>query len=807
MSEPTEADSGNSTPEGALILGDDRGGRYRTEGRKFKTPDVLPASGTFSLEEKLSYRLKNKVLGKPLVNEQLGSERLGRPTALAILSSDVMSSSAYATEAMVTILIPVVGVAAFSLVIPITLGVLLVLAAVTASYLQVIKAYPKAGGAYIVTRENFGVRFAQVAAAALLIDYTLTVAVSIAAGVDALTSAVPALIPYNVELSVFFVLLIALGNLRGIREAGKSFAVPTFIFIANMAVLIGLGIFRYLTVGLPAHSLHQPGAIAVGHPGTGLLVGASLYIVLNAFSNGGTALTGTEAISNGVSIFRSPQSLNARKTLIAMSLILGTMFFGVSLLDAITHAVPRISGSPTVVSQIATYVYGTGTVGRILYFVLQASTTAILVLAANTSFTGFPFLASFAAADSFLPRQFTRRGHRLVFSSGIIVLTVVSVILLVATRARVTALIALYAIGVFTGFTLAGVGMVKHHLTEKNPGWRWRTAVNGAAAVLSFLVDIIFAVTKFKEGAWVVVVLLPLLVLIFLRLHRQYEIEDQELETGLASAMREKTLKHHTVFIFVDRLDLATVRAIQYSKTLNADEVRAVHFQLDDHRAALLESEWKSRGVGELDLEIVECQDRRLRRGALEMVLEALSDHETEVTVLLPRRIYPSVFSRLLHDQTADSIANVVGQLPHSTATIVPFVVPRSRNDRVFFVPRRRESKDLLEEQEAMGEAVDQLEVLVPDSQPIGSVTFRQRAKVAGRIARIRVGSSDSVPFLTVRLEDSTGGIILVFSGRKSVPGISPGRRLIAEGMVGEFGGHLAILNPGYEFLASPDSD
>ncbi len=776
--------------------------RYRARTLERRRPDALPRAGTFSLEEKFSYRLKNKLLGRPLINEQLKSERLPKSVALAVLSSDVMSSSAYATEAMMTILIPVVGAAAFALILPITLGVLVVLAAVTASYLQVIRAYPKAGGAYIVTRENFGPRFAQVAAASLFIDYTLTVAVSVAAGVDALTSAIPALTRYNVELAVIFVVFIAYMNLRGVREAGRSFAIPTFIFISNMGILIVFGVYRYLTGALKTHSLHQSGAIAIGHGGHGLLLGASLFVLLNAFSNGGTALTGTEAISNGVSLFRSPQARNARITLVAMSLILGTMFFGVSLLAVFTHAVPRLSGSPTVVAQIANYVYGTSVVGHVFYLILQISTTLILVLAANTSFSGFPFLASFVASDSFLPRQFARRGHRLVFSSGIIVLMIVSVVLLVGTQAKVTSLIALYAIGVFTGFTLAGAGMVRYHLRTRNDGWRWRVGVNGSAAVLSFLVDVIFVVTKFSSGAWLVVVLLPTLVLLFLRLHRQYVREDAELEKGLSVALKERTLKNHTVFIFIDRLDLATVRAIQYAKSLRADEVRAVHFLMDELKAHALEKEWKTRGLGGLELEIIECADRRLRRGAMELVGESIADRETEVTVLLPRRVFPSVLARALHDQTADQIASVIGQLPHATATIVPFVVPRTRGDRVRLAPRRKEPlREKLDEPVELGENVQELANLVPDATPIGSVQFRRRAKVVGRIVRLRVSSSDSVPFLTVRLEDSTGGILLVFSGRTSVPGITTGTRLIAEGMVGELEGHLAMMNPGYEFL------
>ncbi len=783
-------------------------GRFSTGGRVSRAPRALPRSGSYELPEKLSYRLKNKLLGKPLVNESLSGERLGKPTALAVLSSDVMSSSAYATEQILVVLIPVIGIAAYGLVIPITALILIVLAFVTASYLQVIRAFPKAGGAYVVTRETFGLKLAQLAAAALLIDYTLTVAVSVSAGTDALTSALPSLAPYNVEISVFFVALLAYGNLRGIREAGKSFAIPTFLFIANMGIMILVGLFRVIFGHLPTHSINQAGAYHAGLGGSGLLMGASLFIVLQAFASGGTALTGTEAISNGVGIFKSPQERNARKTLLAMSLILGTMFLGVSLLAVFTHAVPMRSGTPTLISQIATYTYGAGPIGRFFYLFLQISTTMILVLAANTSFTGFPFLASFTAADSFLPRQFTRRGHRLVFSNGIIVLAILAEVLLIVTKAQVTALIAMYAIGVFTGFTMAGAGMVKHHLTVKEPGYRWRIAVNGSAAVLSFIVDFIFAYTKFTRGAWVVLVMMPVLVILFIRLNKVYTEEEVELESGVAAACDAPILKSHTVLVFVDRLDLATARAIQYARAINPDDLKAIHFILDVKQARELEEEWGKRGLGRIELEVIECPDRRIRSVSLELVTEYTADGETEVTVLLPRRGYSRVWSRVLHDRTADSIAEVVSQIPHVNATIIPFELGKKKTSLVKLKskkPSTGEADSQTTTHVPVGET--DIHLIVPGAVPIGSVTYRTKATVAGRVKLVRVQSWDSVPAFAARIEDSTGGIVLVFAGRRAVPGITPGRRLLVEGMVGEVGGHLAMLNPKYEFLVGPDSE
>ncbi len=768
-----------------------------------KAPPAIPTPESLDLPETPSYRIKKRLLGPPLITEQLRTERLGKPTALAVLSSDVMSSCAYATEQILFVLVPFIGVAAYSLTVPITLALLVVLTVVTMSYREVVQAYPRAGGAYVVSRENFGPRVAQVAGVALLIDYTLTVAVSVAAGTAALVSAIPAIDKTYVvvTLSVVFVLLIAYGNLRGIREAGKAFAVPTYLFIANMGILIVVGIVREALGQLHAESINRAGTIPIGHGGSGILMGASLFLVLKAFSSGGSALTGTEAISNGVSVFRPPESKNARATLVMMALILGTMFLGVSALASWTHAVPYASQTPTVLAQVAKFAYGASPLGKAMFYLLQIATLFILVLAANTSFTGFPYLASFAAEDSFLPRQLTRRGHRLVFSNGIIVLTVVSIVLLLATEAKVSSLIALYAVGVFTGFTMAGAGMVKHHLTHREQGWRVRLAVNLSAAMLSFIVDIVIMVTKFTEGAWVVVVLLPVLSLLFIRLNHRYTEEAEELQENAPMAWRQPILRRHVVLVLVDRMDLATARAIQYARTLTPDELRVVHFVLDTKVAQELEQGWELLNNPRLTLELIDCPDRRLGRGVLELVAETLADGETEVSVLLPRRFYGPV-GIILHDRTADRIASIVGQLEHANATIVPFQLGKR------YIGGRRTL--LGREGQAGGDgalaAARVLSSQPTGTTPIGEVQYRQRARVAGQVKSIKVQPSAVSPSLCCRLADSSGGLTLVFQGRRKVAGIDLGVRLVAEGMVGEQGEHLAIFNPVYEIIATADS-
>ena len=623
--------------------------------------------------EPRSYRIKNRLLGRPLATEQLAHERLGKPTALAVFASDNLSSSAYATEEILRVLLPAIGVAAFALVVPITIALLVVLAFLILSYLQTIKAYPTAGGAYIVTRDNFGLLPAQVAGVALLTDYILTVAVSVAAGTAALSSAVSGLAPFALEISIAFVLLIAYGNLRGVRESGRLFATPTYFFIGNMVLLLGLGMWKLSLGTLPVAPLHHAGLVSTGTAGSGIFMGATLYIVLHAFASGGAAVTGVEAISNGVPAFREPAWKNARITLVIMGTTLGVMFLGLSILAAHVHAAPYVSGTPTVISQVGKLVYGGGGLGNALFYALQAGTMLILVLAANTSFADFPRLASFHAEDNFMPRQLTKRGHRLVFSNGIIFLTVSAIVVLIVTNAKVDRLIPLYAIGVFTSFTLSQAGMAKHHLRLREPHWRYGLVVNGIGALLSLLVDIIIAITKFTHGAWFIIVAVPIMVAGLVRLNRQYEGELEELKEDASKAAQAPILRRHAVIVLIDQLDVAAARAIQYARTLTPDDLRAVHFDLDHIKTEDLTTAWRDLGFSRLPLDIIECPDRRIPRGAAELVATAVADGETEVSVLIPRRRYTHFWHRFLHDRTADAITQALAAIPHCNVTIVPY--------------------------------------------------------------------------------------------------------------------------------------
>jgi amino acid transporter len=756
---------------------------------------------TAHLPEATSYRVKRFLLGPPLVSDQLHGQRLGKPTALAVLSSDVMSSSAYATEEILRILVPIAGLVAFSLVTPITGAILGVLAVVTICYRDVVRSYPKAGGSYVVSRDNFGPNVAQVAGAALLISYTITVAVSVAAGADAIISAVPAVGHDALLLSIVFVVLLAFGNLRGIREAGKVFALPTYFFIANMALLIVSGFVRELTGSL-RHAPQSTHTMHVGHASGGLILGVSAFYLLRAFANGSSAMTGTEAISNGVSIFREPQARNARTTLLLMSTILGTMFLGVSALAALTHSVPFISGTPTVVSEIGKLVYGSGTAGHVFFYMLQTATALILILAANTSFTGFPFLVSFVAEDSFLPRKLTVRGHRLVFSNGVLLLAGASIALLIATDARVSALIPMYAIGVFTGFTMAGAGMVKHHLNERDPHWRTRVGVNGVAAVVCAVVVVVFAVAEFTQGAWVVVVVMPLLIYALVRTNRAYRAEDVVLEEGAAvQACEARILQRHVVVILIDRIDLAAARAIQYARTLMPDDLRAVHFNIDDRRAEILMERWQRIGLSQLPLDVIDCPDRRLGRAALELAAE-LADGETEVSMLLPRRSYGKALRRILHDQTADYIVDFVSQLSHVNATIVPFLVAPGI-ERHEAVVAALAPKTVREPSPPRPARADHAGIPLPTIDgvtPIAALQWRRHARIAGRVKTLHVQPWSGVPTLECVLVDNSGeSIILVFLGRRSIPGVRSGTVMAVEAAVGKHHGKLAMINPLYE--------
>jgi amino acid transporter len=543
--------------------------------------------------------------------------------------------------------------------------------------------YTRAGGSYVVARENFGPDIAQIAAVALLVDYTVTVAVQVSAGTNALISLAhllgdgfTGLDHMQLPVSAGVVILLAYGNLRGVREAGRLFAAPAYLFMAAVALMMAVGLGRWAAGDLPHADIHAPGAIPLGDPGQGWLYGASVFIVLRAFANGGSSLTGLEAISNGISVFHEPQGRNARRTLIVMSCVLGFLVLGVSLLAHLTHAIPYADGTPTVIAQEAQLAFGSGTAGDAGLILVQLATALILYTGANTPFTGFPFLASFVAEDRFLPRALTRRGHRLAFSNGIIALSVVALALLLVTGANVDRLVALYAIGVFTAFTMAGAGLTAYHWRRREPGRSWKLAVNASAAVVSAAVVLIFAVTKFTEGAWLVVVVFPLGVWALMRINREYRHEAAELQ-ALPPAEGERDSprwRRHIVLVLVDSFDLAALEALRYARELRPDEVRAVHIVVDEPRARRLRERWEASAAISVALELVDCPDRRLERAVAELAVRT-ADADTAVTFLLPRRTYPTVLGRLLHRGTGESLTKALDELPNVAVTILPYVV------------------------------------------------------------------------------------------------------------------------------------
>ncbi|WP_424050751.1 APC family permease [Mycobacterium sp.] len=619
---------------------------------------------------------KRFFLGKPLINEHLEGEQLSNTVALGALSPDAISSTVYGPEQIMVELLPAAGMAAYVLVLPIAGVILLILALVTGSYRQVVMAYTTRGGSYVVARANFGPRIAQISSAALLIDYVVTVAVQCASGTFAVVSAVPSLGPYHLEITVGALLLMSYANLRGMKEAGRIFAVPVYSFIIMLVVMIVTGVVRQIFWDLPQYdSAHIVGSVPV-HQGNGLVMGATVLVLLRAFANGGTSLTGVEAIADAVNVFRKPQGPNARRVLTRMACVLGFLLVGVIYLVHATHATPYVAEYPSMLSEVARAVFGHGLIGTIMYALLQTASAAILFFGANTSFNGFPALTSFVAEDSFLPRPMMKRGHRLVFSNAIIILTALAVTLVIVTGGSVDAVVPLFAMGVFTGFSMAGYGMTKHWLTHRGAGWRRKLVINLSAAILSTIVVLIFAVAKFTEGAWLVVVVFPILVFGLMRLNRQYRSENSVLEMSVTE--RQDLVGHprHRVFVFVDHFDLAVIEALHYASGLHADDnLTAVHFVIDTLHATRLQQRWE-RFEAETRLRMVECPDRNLSRAAQELVVQEMEDDpSTKVTVLLPRRTYAPLVGRLLHDRTADKMAAAISRVPGATAQIVAYDV------------------------------------------------------------------------------------------------------------------------------------
>jgi amino acid transporter len=800
------------------------------------------------------YTTKRRLLGPPLVNQDLGEQRLSKPLALGVLSPDGISSSAYGTEEILIALLPAVGLAAFTLILPMTLVILFVMVLVLLSYREIVMVYIRPGGSYVVARENFGPRIAQVCAVALLIDYIVTVAVQTAAGTAAVASAFPSIGPYKLEITIGVVLLMCFGNLRGLKEAGRAFAVPTYLFAGSVILMILVGVIRQIFGDLPSidvAALH--GTYHVGASTEGLTSAAMIFILLKAFANGGASLTGIEAVSDAVGAFRPPEGRNARQVLMAEGAILGTLVAGISWLAHATHATPYVSGYPTVLAQEANLVFGQA--GHFMFYVVQAATALILYTGGNTSFNGFPFLTSYVAGDSFLPRWLLKRGHRLVFSNGIIVLAIASISLLLIRGADVNSLVPLYAIGVFTAFSMAGFGMARYQTRHKTPGWRRRLIINFSAGVMTAIVVAIFAVVKFTEGAWLVIVLFVVLVPALIRLNREYAAETEVLDTITENQPPPPPrYPRRTVFVFVDSFDLATLAALRYARSLNPTRMRAVHFVIDSVRADKLRDKWTRADRG-VPLDFIDVSDRRLTRAAAELVEREVADPGTHVTVVLPRRSYSALLGRLLHDRTADKIAAVVSRIPRSAATIIPYDVesrvrvlqerqaakvaavdldttdrhvrseeaevaakhspaaqpgPKEPQDteatataaaEASGVLRRRRPGETDGRRSPQGGQAGDSPAAAPGITPIGSLTKPGRATVEGRIRVVEIRPVERNSVLACEISDGTGDLTAMFYGRSHIPGIVCGARVRFKGPVGIKDGHPVMINPAYELL------
>jgi amino acid transporter len=578
--------------------------------------------------------VKRILVGSPIPTDRAQHERLSPVTGLAVFASDALSSVAYATEEILLILI-LAGGAALSLSVPIAVAIAALIAIVVSSYRQTILAYPRGGGSYIVTRENLGRYPSLIAGGALLVDYVLTVAVSVAAGIAAITSAIPPLYPHRVTLCVLGVGGIAVANLRGVREAGRLFAVPTYLFLAVYAVLLTAGAVRWLERGGAAPEVgHLPAPVA----------GLSLFLVLRAFASGCAALTGIEAVSDGVPAFRSPEAQNARRVLTALGVILVGLFIGVSALVHAFGVVP-VEGE-TVNSQLARRVFGLTPP----YYAVQAVTTLILVLAANTSFADFPRLASFLARDRFIPRQFANRGDRLTFSNGIIILAVVSVALLIVFGGDTHALIPLYAVGVFVSFTLSQASMVRYWTRQRSPLWGLRAAVNGTGAAATGIVAVIIATTKFTHGAWIVIVLIPCMLLLFTAVRRHYD--DVAVQLSVEGAEPPRPPTRHTVLLLVGDVHRGMFPAVAYAQALSPT-ARAVYVEVDPEATRRFEDRWGKYGHG-MPLVVLRSPYRTVA-GPLLDYLDHLQRQDADqlVTIILPEFVPARWWQHLLHNQTA----------------------------------------------------------------------------------------------------------------------------------------------------------
>lgn len=752
------------------------------------------------LKDPLNYKVKKYFLGVPLNRHTLSSQRLSKKNAFGVISSDCISSSAYGGEQILVALIPAFGLAAFTIFPPMIGVILVMLIAITLMYRDVITTYTRSGSAYLVTRENFGRVVSQIAAVELMFGYIITVAIQSAAGVAALLSTFPELNPFKVQITIFIVLILTYINLRGIKEAGIFFVIPSYLFMGAMLTVFIFGIYRYFSGSLPVYSQDTEGLIPIGQA-QGLLSVAAMLLILKAFANGSASLTGLEAISDSVPLFKSPEHVNAKKVLILMSATLGTLIIGIAWLAKETQAIPYADGTPTVISLVAKAALGDGLIGGTLFLLTQLGTMLILFAGANTCFTAFPSMVNLVANDGYLPRRLTQRGHKLVFSNGVFFIAGVASLLVIATNASITILAAIYALAVFIGFALTGAGMTKRSIKMK--ATKLKILLHSFATLISVLTVLVLSIVKFAEGTWVVVVGTPLVVLLMLKFNNQYTREQEALVVKQHQE-RATSIARHNVTVLVDNVDIATVGAIRYARSLKPRNLSAVHFVIDDRRAEDIQKAWAaSDALDDVTLELIDCPDRRLPNAALDYSIRMTEKQDVELTLLLPRRAYSGFLGRLLHDQTAEEIAAPISQLPRVVATIVPFDVERIASGKASFsapvAPVRVEKAKPVK----VAVAVDDEPVshYAENLTPIGNIEWRKRAQVQGRVTSIKSAPRGSAPTLEVEIWDESGGVSLQFLGRREIAGLEVGSQLRAEGMVGEEEGSMVILNPSYELL------
>lgn len=629
--------------------------RRAPEGHMVATERVLEPHGGVGMAWS---RLKRLIIGAPISTAMSVHERIPKVKALAVFSSDAISSSAYATEEILLVLVTAgLAIATSSTLLWITAAIVLLLAIVATSYRQTIFAYPGGGGSYIVTRDNLGDVPALIAASSLLVDYVLTVAVSISAGVAAITSAVPPLLPYKVELAVFFIVFMVLANLRGVRESATIFTAPTYLFIGSMLLMFAVAGIKVLVLGEIPQA--EPGDFPLDES-------LSIFLLLRAFASGCAALTGTEAISDGVPAFQEPQAKNAATTLLSMAIILGVLFGGIGLLAHLYGVLP--SEEETVISQVARLTFGT----NVIYYLVQAFTMAILVLAANTAFADFPRLSYFLARDGFLPHQFSFRGDRLAYSTGIIVLGVLATILVIAFGADTHALIPLYAVGVFISFTCSQASMVKRWRTRREPGWQRAMLINGIGAATTGLVAVIIAATKFTHGAWMILILIPCIVLVLYAIHSHYRTVSEQLVLDPKQVSLTLPTKKPLVIVPLGSLHLGVLPALAFARAIS-DNVTAVHVTDDLEAAERLKEQWEDWGQS-IPLIIIESPFRSLMQPLLAYI-EARRQHEpgSLVTVVLPEFVTKNWWEWLLHGQSALRLKAALFFQPNTVVADVPY--------------------------------------------------------------------------------------------------------------------------------------